>query len=294
MRQQLQEMLQKRVQQCVSNSRQSQHECEKIKRKIIALDNRQGEIVKVNAKGFIDQFQKKSPDVENVHYHVHLQYLIKQKKQVYLEEEIEFRQAEFYKGVLVEDQEVNPFQLEENRTWVEPVEESLEREERAGFQYNRLKAIQYAERWWNDYNPVYKKFEVDCTNYISQCLHQGGALMRGYPNRSKGWWMQNNNWSYSWSVAHSFRWFLESSKTGLRAKSISNPEELLIGDVICYDFEGDGRFNHSTIVTGKDANGMPLVNAHTSNSRMRYWAYEDSSAYTPNIKYKYFTIVDDK
>ena len=38
--------------------------------------------------------------------------------------------------------------------------------------------------------------------------------------------------------------------------------------------------------------GMPLVNAHTYNSRMRYWAYEDSSAYTPNIKYKFFTIVD--
>jgi hypothetical protein len=47
-------------------------------------------------------------------------------------------------------------------------------------------------------------------------------------------------------------------------------------------------------VTGKDASGMPLVNAHTYNSRMRYWAYEDSTAYTPNIKYKFLSITDDQ
>ena len=79
---------------------------------------------------------------------------------------------------------------------------------------------------------------------------------------------------------------------GLRGKEVQDPRELILGDVICYDF-GDGRINHFTIVTGKDAFGMPLVNAHTTNSRLRYWAYEDSSAYTKNIKYKFFTIVDD-
>ena len=87
--------------------------------------------------------------------------------------------------------------------------------------------------------------------------------------------------------------YLATSKTGLRAVEVQDPRELQLGDVICYDFEGDGRFNHNTIVTGKDAYGYPLVNAHTYNSRMRYWAYEDSSAYTPNIKYKFYTIIDD-
>lgn len=65
-----------------------------------------------------------------------------------------------------------------------------------------------------------------------------------------------------------------------------------MGDVICYDFEGDGRWNHTTIVVAKDADGMPLVNANTYNSRMRYWAYEDSTAYTPNMKYAFFHITD--
>jgi hypothetical protein len=79
----------------------------------------------------------------------------------------------------------------------------------------------------------------------------------------------------------------------LRAVEVNRPEELKLGDIICYDFEGDGRFNHTTIVTAKDADGMPLVNAHTTNSRKRYWAYTDSTAYTPNIKYIFLQVVDD-
>ena len=94
-------------------------------------------------------------------------------------------------------------------------------------------------------------------------------------------------------MANSLRLYLQNSNSGLCAREVSSPEQLLLGDVICYDFEGDGRFDHNTIVVAKDANGMPLVNAHTYNSRMRYWAYEDSSRYTPNIKYKFFTITDD-
>ena len=90
----------------------------------------------------------------------------------------------------MQDQEINPLIFDENQVLREPLEDPFEDEDRAGYQYNRRKAVQYAERWWNDYNPAYKKFEVDCTNYVSQCLHQGGAQMRGYPNRVNGWWMQ--------------------------------------------------------------------------------------------------------
>jgi len=115
--------------------------------------------------------------------------------------------------------------------------------------------------------------------------------MRGYPNRQTGWWIKGQNYSYSWAVANSLRLFLDNSKSGLGAKLVSRPELLLPGDVICYDFQGDGRFDHNTIVVAKDANGMPLVNAHTYNSRMRYWAYTDSTAYTPNIKYKFYSIL---
>lgn len=171
------------------------------------------------------------------------------------------------------------------------VEEVEQDEERASY-YDRLAAVQYAEKYWDKPNESYKQFEVNCTNYISQCLHAGKAPMRGHPKKAAGWWMRGNAWSYSWAVAHSMHSYLSNSKSGLRAVRKSSASELVPGDVICYDFEGDGRWNHTTIVVAKDGHGMPLVNANTYNSRMRYWAYEDSTAYTPKIKYDFFHIVD--
>ncbi|KHE66742.1 hypothetical protein LD39_21195 [Halobacillus sp. BBL2006] len=226
---------------------------------------------------------------EEVRYNLFLTLLIKDGRQVYMEEGIYDGVAHF-KGADV----VHHF----IRTEV-PVHSSLppspefvnkETQERAPFTYNRREAVRYADRWWDSYNPAYRHFEVDCTNYISQCLRAGGAPPWGIPNRSRGWWYSGKNWSYSWAVANSLRWYLSGSRQGLTAKEVSSPEQLSPGDVICYDFEGDGRFDHNTMVVRKNSEGMPLVNAHTANSRHRYWAYEDSTAYTPNIKYKFFII----
>ncbi|RSD29170.1 amidase domain-containing protein [Mesobacillus subterraneus] len=293
MREQLQELLEQRVLQCVSMPRNQLHECPGIELKKQSCAKRSAEIVKAKANGRIKR-KFENQENESVLYEVHFQYLIKQRGLFYMEEEVEKRQVEFYKGILVSDEKLN--EIDGPREDVEdiPVFSGHEEgQERKGFRYDRMKAVQYAERWWNDFNPAYKKFEVDCTNYISQCLHAGGGPMRGYPNRSNGWWMQNNNWSFSWTVANAMRWYLPGSKFGLRGRAVDSAEQLKLGDVICYDFQGDGRFDHTTIVTGHDGNGMPLVNAHTYNSRMRYWAYEDSTAYTPNIKYKFITITDD-
>lgn len=286
----LQELFEKRVEQFVSNSITRTEFYPKAEKKIESLAKRSAEIVKVKAWGNIIE-ESIEDAIRTVKYQVHFQYLIKQKGQFYLEEEVEVRVGKFNNNYLIIDEMINLFESQEDLLEV-PLLPIEEKEERLSFQYDRLKAVQYAERWWNSYNPAYKKFEVDCTNFISQCLHVGGSPMRGYPNRGAGWWLQSNNWSYSWAVANSLKQYLANSKSGLRAREVSSSDQLLLGDVICYDFEGDGRFNHNTIVTGKDAYGMPLVNAHTYNSRMRYWAYEDSSAYTPKIKYKFYTIVD--
>jgi hypothetical protein len=286
----IQDLFEKRVNQFVSDKRTHKMFFPKAEKKQASLAKRSAEIVKVNASGKIIEILEED-EFQTVKYKAHYQYLIKQKGLIYLEEEVEERLAKFYKEALVMDEEINPFEHQESYQ-VTSLPGLVDKDERLSFQYNRLKAVQYAERWWNSYNPAYKKFENDCTNFISQCLHIGGAPMRGYPNRGAGWWLQKNNWSYSWAVANSLKLYLANSKSGLRAREVSSPNQLLLGDVICYDFEGDGRFNHNTIVTGKDANGMPLVNAHTYNSRMRYWAYEDSSAYTPKIKYKFYSIID--
>src|SRR5699024_11017320 len=98
--------------------------------------------------------------------------------------------------------------------------------------YDRRLAVQYAERWWNSYNPNFKQFAVDCTNYISQCLLAGGAPMTGAPVRDRGWWYGDETWSFSWAVAHSMRWYLSGATSGLQGKEVERPEDLMPGDVI--------------------------------------------------------------
>ncbi len=116
--------------------------------------------------------------------------------------------------------------------------------------------------------------------------------------RESGWWYQGKSggrelWSYSWAVAHSLQVHLSRSRTALQACVVERPEQLMVGDVICYDWDGDSRFQHNTIVIGFDAYGMPLVNAHTTNSRYRYWDYRDSPAWTERTVYRFFHILDE-
>ncbi|UOQ43626.1 amidase domain-containing protein [Halobacillus salinarum] len=222
-------------------------------------------------------------------YMLTLSLLIKDQRHYFLEEGIYHGKAVFEKDKLASQM----IKTEEPSTEMNVKETSFvdkETSQRVRFKYNRREAVRYAERWWDSYNPSYHHFEVDCTNYISQCLRAGGAPMWGMSNRSKGWWYSGSSWSYSWAVANALRWYLSGSRQGLTATEVSSPEQLSLGDVICYDFQGNGRFDHNTIVVHKDTQGMPLVNAHTTNSRHRYWSYLDSTAYTPDIQYKFFHI----
>ncbi|WP_026905602.1 amidase domain-containing protein [Paucisalibacillus globulus] len=256
-------------------------------RKKVLNEKRNVKIVKVNGRGHIYQRLDYGLE-EKVYYHLHLSILMKQGKHFIREERVIPYEFLLKSGKIIDHRQSEYGGQEEQLDKLLP--DTLKSNSTERFTYDRRAAVQYAERWWNSYNPEYHKFEVDCTNYISQCLRAGGAPMRGAPNRNQGWWYSGSNWSYSWAVAHSLRWYLTGSTQGLKATEVESPSELQPGDVICYDFEGDGRWNHNTIVVAMDANGMPLVNAHTSNSRHRYWSYEDSTAYTPNIQYKFFRI----
>lgn len=264
------------------------NEAEKwLKSKVELTKRRDAEIVRTKARARI--LGRQVYDQTVVYYYLlHTQFFIKQNKLFY-NEELVLPYKLYVEGDTYVHQRIEPSEeVEELNQLILTAEDDL-REGRNS--YNRREAVRYAERWWNDLNPAYKAFTDNCTNYISQCLRAGGAPMWGAPNRSKGWWYGDSNWSFSWAVSHSFRWYLSGSTYGLRGKEVSSPEELLPGDVICYDFQGDNRWDHTTIVVAKDEFDMPLVNAQTNNSRMRYWTYEDSAAWTPNIQYKYFHII---
>ena len=259
-----------------------------LQRKRSLFQKRDAEIVKATADvSFIRQLNSKQ--YQEVDYQVHLKYLVHHHELFYMEEEQLERRVYLKDGRIVEDKDIA---VKEEKVQGETLEREITKGKYDSYQYNRLEAVKYAERWWDDRNPAYRNFPDNCTNFISQCLHIGETPMTGYPNIRKGWWQRENQWSWSWAVAHSFYWYLSGATTGLRAKAVENPEDLLLGDVIVYDFEDDGRWNHTTIVVAKDADGMPLVNAHSANSRRRYWNYEDSSKYTPQMKYKFFHIIN--
>ena len=281
MKEKLENLLKERIALLAGERKQSRSsQDERLMKKKKSLKQRGGHLVKVMGRGNIEKMTEREAI-----YTIHWSFAIKHGDQFYIEEEVERRRADFSSGELVGDMEL-----------IVPRDEEIDRNWTVGdfmrswpaFRYDRLKAVQYAERWWNEFNPSYPKFNDDCTNFISQCLHAGGVPMWGQPERTRGWWIDGkSNWSYSWTVAHAFMLMLKGAGWTVEVES---PGELVMGDIICYDFEGDGRFNHNTIVTGMDGYGNPLVNAHTTNSRMRFWNYEDSTAYTPNIQYKFFHI----
>ncbi|PZD95621.1 hypothetical protein DNH61_13960 [Paenibacillus sambharensis] len=164
--------------------------------------------------------------------------------------------------------------------------------------YRRDLAAAYADRWWNESNPAYELFDVNCTNYVSQCVFAGHAPMNYTGRRESGWWYKGRTggrewWSYSWSVSNALAGYLSGDRPqGLRAEVVRSPEQLQLGDVIAYDWDGSGRYGHSTVVTAFDRQGMPLVNANTVSSRHRYWDYKDSYAWSESTRYRFFHIAD--
>ncbi|MRG27436.1 amidase domain-containing protein [Laceyella tengchongensis] len=155
--------------------------------------------------------------------------------------------------------------------------------------YDRERAVKYAETFWSRPNPYYRAFADDCTNFVSQCLRAGGLPM------ARGWWYRRGrngqaSWSHSWAVAHSLCLFLKRGGPTGRTREVGDVGQLQLGDVICYDWEGDGRWNHNTIITAFAEDGSPLVNARTISRQHFPWDYKASHAWTPKTRYAFLHI----
>lgn len=150
--------------------------------------------------------------------------------------------------------------------------------------YNRNAAANYAENYCLKYNPSYKSYDSvggDCANFVSQCLYAGGAYYIGFGiNSSTNWWYDNKNTSLTtddvasttWTYCPSQRPFILS---GWGSETTSS--SLSRGDIIYYDWAGDGIWDHVAIVTGFDSSGAPLVSCHTTDYHNIKWNYGGSS-----------------
>ena len=132
--------------------------------------------------------------------------------------------------------------------------------------FNRDAAVAYAQDWALRRNPAYGDFSDmggDCSNFISQALIAGGAVMN--TARDTGWYYRSmNDRAAGWSGVP----FLYKFLTGNRGRGPFGHEipveEAEPGDIIQLRFAGKDDYSHSLLVT--ETRGGPRVAAHSYDS----------------------------
>ena len=138
-------------------------------------------------------------------------------------------------------------------------------------EYNRNKAVEYANRWAMGRNPEYYDFSNiggDCTSFASQCLYAGCAVMNFTP--VMGWYYKSlNDRTPSWTgVQYLYQFLVNNSSRGPFAEE-TDLHHAMVGDII--QLEYGNAFYHSLVVTqitSTDSSGI-LVNAHTFDAYKR-------------------------
>jgi hypothetical protein len=139
----------------------------------------------------------------------------------------------------------------------------------------RKKAVEYADFWAGaasdgqygyDYNKEYPNYNNrggDCSNYVSQILHESGF------KTSSTWNYTKDSATKSWCNASSLESYLVySGKATVIAKGTysqvyKDAYKLIPGDIIAY--QEKGKVVHMAFVTGADSKGYPLVDTHTTD-----------------------------
>lgn len=122
--------------------------------------------------------------------------------------------------------------------------------------------IDYARKWAFSRNPAYYNFDKiggDCTNFVSQCLYAGGAVMNY--TRDTGWYYNSiHDRAAAWtSVEYFHRFIMNNRGVGPFGEAVSI-SRISPGDII--QLGSDSRFYHSLLVINVH-DGVPYVAAHT-------------------------------
>ncbi|PKM45996.1 MAG: hypothetical protein CVV03_05835 [Firmicutes bacterium HGW-Firmicutes-8] len=171
--------------------------------------------------------------------------------------------------------------------------------------YSASKAISYAEKYVLNYNPAYKYYYSDCTNFVSQCLYAGGWP---YANTSLpatdnyAWWYKasTSTNSNTWSVAdrlYAFSFLYTNPYRGMATTrysgttTVNYPSGVSKGDIIFYDWTSDGNADHASIyvVDGTDPvskSSGALIDQHTYDRQHAIWTlnYYNTNRSTTTIK----------
>lgn len=122
--------------------------------------------------------------------------------------------------------------------------------------------IAYARKWAFSRNPAYYDFDKiggDCTDFVSQCLYAGGAVMNY--TRDTGWYYSSlHDRAAAWTSVEYFYKFIVNNKGVGPFGRVIPLSQISPGDII--QLGTDSRFYHSLLVVNIYS-GVPYVAAHT-------------------------------
>lgn len=150
--------------------------------------------------------------------------------------------------------------------------------------YSGYAAAEYARAWWSGRNnAIWSDYDLwggDCANFVAQALYAGGIPMTpswyfhkriglnagGYSTeRTETWTLVNKLYKYLISI-------------GGQAIDAPSSSQISVGDVIVYDWDLNGRYDHSAIVVDI-VNGTPKIACHYRR-RSASTIYENRDRYT--------------
>lgn len=127
---------------------------------------------------------------------------------------------------------------------------------------NRQGAVAYAEKWWNSFNPDYVNYEdpsvsdykVDCTNFVSQCWHEGGGISMMPLHWTGG--PTTKVTTAAWANVEAFADYMTKYSVGIGGLPIADMKwssnDATIGDIIQFYSEEHGGWYHSAIISRID------------------------------------------
>ena len=128
------------------------------------------------------------------------------------------------------------------------------------YNYNVSNAVAYADKYCINYNSAYNSYKGrggDCANFVSQCLYNGG-----FPQDST-WYKHSVAWiNVMKQIAHFKKYGSFMS---------ANNGNILTGNPIYFDWNGDSTYDHATICVGRNNSGVPILDSHTKDLYHATW-----------------------
>lgn len=128
------------------------------------------------------------------------------------------------------------------------------------YTYNVSNAIAYADKYCINYNSAYNSYKGrggDCANFVSQCLYTGGF------KQDSEWYKHSVAWiNVMKQIAH-----FKAYGTFLNATN----SNLIKGNPIYFDWNGDSTYDHATICVGRNNSGIAILDSHTKDLYHATW-----------------------